>query len=128
MPDQANIHDKGGTMRLGSYDCRLTPGSLAQRLYGKALVSERHRHRFEFNNQYRERFEQAGMLLSGLNPQRDLVEIVEIPDHPFFVGVQFHPEFKSRPLIPQPIFKGFVAAALEHARNGGRSTIAQRAL
>ena len=123
MPDQADIHDKGGTMRLGAYDCRLAPGSQAQRLYGKTLVSERHRHRFEFNNEYRERFEQAGMLLSGINPQRDLVEIIEIPDHPFFVGVQFHPEFKSRPLIPQPIFRGFVSAALEHARNGGRSRI-----
>ncbi|MCE9595846.1 MAG: CTP synthase [Planctomycetes bacterium] len=121
MPDQANLSDKGGTMRLGSFDCRLAKDSLARRLYDAELVRERHRHRYEFNNDYRERFVRAGMVLSGVNPERDLVEIVELPDHPFFVGVQFHPEFKSAPLEPQPLFRGFVAAALAHAKNGGRS-------
>jgi CTP synthase len=120
MADQMAIHEKGGTMRLGAYDCKLAQGSRAHALYGKTLVRERHRHRFEFNNEYRERFEDAGMRMSGINPQRDLVEIVELEEHPFFIGVQFHPEFRSRPLVPQPIFKGFVAAALAHAQNGGR--------
>jgi CTP synthase len=116
MPDQEHVHDKGGTMRLGAYPCRLTPGTLAHRLYGADEVSERHRHRFEFNNDYRARFEQAGMIVSGVNPRRDLVEVIELADHPFFVGVQYHPEFKSQPLHPHPIFRGFVAASLAHAR------------
>jgi CTP synthase len=128
MPDQENVHEKGGTMRLGRQDCRLAPGSLAQRLYGATAISERHRHRFEFNNAYRERFESAGLKVSGVNPQRDLAEIVEIPGHPFFIGVQFHPEFKSKPLAPHPIFDGFVAAALAHARNGGRAARTERTL
>jgi CTP synthase len=121
MPDQLNVHDRGGTMRLGANDCRLVPGTLAQRLYRAATVSERHRHRFEFNNEYRARFEKAGFTISGVNPERDLVEIIELAGHPFFIGVQFHPEFKSQPLHPHPIFDGFVAAALAHARAGGRT-------
>ncbi len=125
MPDQEKLTTKGGNMRLGAYACRLVPGTLAHRLYGCEQVSERHRHRYEFNNEYRARFVQAGMLLSGINPERDLVEIVELPDHPFFIGVQFHPEFKSRPLNPQPIFQGFVAAALAHSKNGGRAPMAR---
>lgn len=102
----------GGTLRLGGYDCVLAPNTLAARLYGKPLVRERHRHRYEFNNAFRAAFEGAGMVLSGCNPQRGLVEIVELPDHPFYIGVQFHPEFQSRPDKPHPLFVGLVAAAL----------------
>ena len=121
MADQRNLHEKGGTMRLGSFACRIRPGTLAQRLYGAEVVHERHRHRYEFNNAYRAAFEQAGMAISGVNPDRDLVEILELASHPFFLGVQFHPEFKSRPLAPQPIFDGFVAAARERARKRARA-------
>ncbi|MEZ5973336.1 MAG: hypothetical protein R3E96_00425 [Planctomycetota bacterium] len=110
MDDQAGV-PKGGTMRLGAYECHLKAGSLAHKLYGNAVISERHRHRYEFNNTYRPAFEASPMVLSGLHPGRDLVEIVELPEHPFFMGVQYHPEFKSRPLDPHPIFRGFVAAA-----------------
>src|SRR4030095_15382234 len=99
LPTQLGVADKGGTMRLGAYDCRLAEGSLAQRLYGvpdaAPRVSERHRHRYEVNNAYRERFRAAGFLPSGINPELDVVEIMELRDHPFFVGVQYHPEFKS---------------------------------
>lgn len=102
----------GGTLRLGGYDCVLAPNTLAARLYGKPLVRERHRHRYEFNNAFRAAFEGAGMVLSGCNPQRGLVEIVELPDHPFYIGAQFHPEFQSRPDQPHPLFVGLVAAAL----------------
>jgi CTP synthase len=119
MPDQENVDDMGGTMRLGAYDCTLIKDSLAYELYGKTEISERHRHRFEFNNDYHEAFENSPMSLSGHNEGRGLVEIVELPEHPFFVGVQFHPEFKSKPLAPHPIFAGFVAAALEHASGNG---------
>jgi CTP synthase len=123
MPDQENLHEKGGTMRLGAYECAIEPGTLAHRLYGTTKVMERHRHRWEFNDDYRELFQSAGMKLSGLNPQRNLVEIVEIPSHPFFIGVQYHPEFQSAPLACQPVFRGFVAAALAHAKNGGRGRV-----
>ena len=114
MDDQEGV-PKGGTMRLGAYACDLKEGTLARRLYGDDLIDERHRHRYEFNNAYREVFEASDMTLSGTNPERDLVEIVEVEEHPFFIGVQFHPEFKSRPLTPQPVFSGFVAAAKELA-------------
>jgi CTP synthase len=110
MDDQEGV-PLGGTMRLGAYGCDLEEGTLAYELYGEASISERHRHRFEFNNAYREAFNASEMTLSGVNPERDLVEIVELPTHPFFIGVQFHPEFKSKPLSPQPIFHGFVGAA-----------------
>jgi len=123
MPEQEHVHELGGTMRLGGMACRVLPGTLAARLYGRELVRERHRHRYEFNNAYRERFAAAGMIASGIHPGRDLVEILELPAHPFFVGVQFHPEFQSKPLAPHPVFQGFVAAALEHAR-GGRAALA----
>ncbi len=123
MPDQKNLHDLGGTMRLGAYGCTLTPGSLANRLYGSLQISERHRHRFEFNNDYRNAFQSSQMKLSGINPERNLVEIVELAGHPFFVGVQFHPEFKSAPLKPQPIFKGFVAAALAQKKTAERGRV-----
>jgi len=126
MSDQEDVHDKGGTMRLGAWPCRVIAGTQAHEMYGTDSISERHRHRFEFNNEYRKQFEQAGMVVSGVNPERDLVEILELPGHPFFVGVQFHPEFKSRPLHPQPVFRGFVKAALAHSRNGGRAEKAQK--
>jgi len=128
MADQASASDKGGTMRLGAFRCAIEPHSLAHRLYGATMISERHRHRYEFNNDYRDLFKSSKMRLSGVNPERDLVEIVELEGHPFFVGVQFHPEFKSTPLAPQPIFKGFVAAALAHSRNGGRERVRERNL
>ncbi|MCP3918409.1 MAG: CTP synthase [bacterium] len=127
MSDQEDV-EKGGTMRLGAYDCEIRSGTLARRLYGESHISERHRHRFEFNNAYRDVFEASEMTLSGVNPERDLVEMVEIPSHPFFIGVQFHPEFKSAPLAPQPIFAGFVRAALEHARGGNKSPKRQASL
>ena len=125
MSDQEEVHEKGGTMRLGAYPCRVIAGTKAHEMYGTDAISERHRHRFEFNNEYRAQFEAAGMVVSGINPERDLVEILELPEHPFFIGVQFHPEFKSRPLHPQPVFKGFVAAALARSKNGGRTQAAQ---
>ena len=112
MPDQRNVDEKGGTMRLGQYPCRLREGSLAREAYGAQDIFERHRHRWEFNNLYREKFEQAGMRVAGVNPDRDLVEVIELSGHPWFVGVQYHPEFKSRPNRPHPLFKGFVSAAL----------------
>jgi CTP synthase len=121
MKAQEGVDEKGGTMRLGRYACRLKPGSLAQRLYGELSISERHRHRYEYNNAYREAFERAGLVASGIHPELDLVEIVELPAHPFFIGVQYHPEFKSKPLAPHPIFRGFVAAALAHQRGGSRA-------
>jgi len=102
----------GGTLRLGLYDCALTPGSLAERCYGQKLIRERHRHRYEFNNAYRKQFEQKGGLFSGNNPQQGLAEIFEIPDHPFFIASQFHPEFTSRPWRPNPLFAAFIRAAL----------------
>jgi CTP synthase len=111
MSDQSDDADKGGTMRLGAYDCTLEEGSLAFDLYGQKDISERHRHRWEFNNEYREVLAKAGLKQTGFHPERDLVEIVEIEDHPFFLGVQFHPEFKCRPLEPHPVFSGFINAA-----------------
>ena len=119
MPSQEKIKDKGGTMRLGAYDCTLLEGTRSHELYGTLAISERHRHRYEYNNDYRERLEAAGLVASGVHPELNLVEIVELPDHPFFIGVQFHPEFQSKPLQPHPIFRGFVAAAREHAGRPG---------
>jgi CTP synthase len=112
MPDQRGISELGGTMRLGRYPCRLVPGTLAARAYrGEDLVYERHRHRFEFNNAYRDLLSKAGMEYSGLSPEGNLVEIAELRDHPFMLGSQFHPEFKSRPERPHPLFREFVRAA-----------------
>ncbi|MBZ9573047.1 CTP synthase [Patescibacteria group bacterium] len=102
----------GGTMRLGAYPCRLTSGTLSRKAYGSTLVSERHRHRYELNNEFRDILEKKGMLMAGINPERNLVEIIEIPDHPFFVAIQFHPEFKSRPLRPHPLFREFIRVCL----------------
>ena len=114
MEEQKTTTIKGGTMRLGAYACKLVPGTLAARIYGgQDIIFERHRHRYEFNNAYREELESAGLAVSGINPDTGLVEIVEIPEHPFFIGTQFHPEFKSTPEHPQPIFTAFVKAALE---------------
>lgn len=116
MEDQKSSTIKGGTMRLGAYDCQLEKGSLAYRIYGKEIISERHRHRYEFNSDYLEQIEAAGMKASGKNPDTGLIEIVEIPAHPFFIGVQFHPELKSTPERPQPIFVAFVKAAIEYKK------------
>ncbi len=113
MPDQRGVRNKGATMRLGAYPCVLTPGSLAADAYASTEISERHRHRYEFANDYRERLSASGLILSGTSPDKRLVEMVELREHPFFVGCQFHPEFKSRPASPHPLFARFVRAALE---------------
>lgn len=115
MDDQKDIVDKGATMRLGSYECALVEGSRASKAYGQKSVRERHRHRFEFNNAYRKRLEDAGLVVAGINPKRNLVEIVEVKDHPWMVGVQFHPEFQSKPSKPHPLFCAFVGEALKRA-------------
>jgi CTP synthase len=112
MPDQRGVTDKGATMRLGAYPCKLKAGTKAADAYGTTEISERHRHRWEINNNYRDALERKGMILSGLSPDGKLVEMVELPDHPYFVGCQFHPEFKSRPSAPHPLFSKFVGAAL----------------
>ena len=114
MPDQQGVTDKGATMRLGAYPCKLKPGTKAAEAYGTLEISERHRHRWEINNRYREQLEQAGMVISGVSPDGRLVEMIELPWHPYFVACQFHPEFKSRPGAPHPLFARFVKAALEH--------------
>ncbi len=113
MPDQRGVKSKGGTMRLGAYRCALLPGSLAANIYGATEVSERHRHRYEFNNAYKLRLEEAGMVMPGLSPELGLVEMIELSEHPHFVGCQFHPEFKSRPHAAHPLFTRFVKASLE---------------
>lgn len=111
MSEQSRVKAKGGTMRLGVYKCKLTPGSIAYRAYGGKMIFERHRHRFEFNNKYRTILEHAGLKIAGVNPEKNLVEIIELRDHPFFVGSQFHPEFKSRPNRPHPLFREFIRTA-----------------
>ena len=114
MPGQSDDIDQGGTLRLGAYPCVIQPGTTMERCYGTQWISERHRHRYEFINDYREVLQQAGLTLSGLAPDNSLVETVELTDRPFFVGVQYHPEFKSRPNRPHPLFKGFIGAAAAH--------------
>lgn len=126
LPGQHQVSEKGGTMRLGSYPCRLTPDTLAHKAYGKAVIEERHRHRFEVNNRYRPMLAEAGLNPSGTWPQGDLVEVVELAGHPWFVGTQFHPEFRSRPNRPHPLFEGFIQAALESRRNRVMSNLAQK--
>lgn len=116
MEDQKNVKNKGGTMRLGSYPCDLKKGSKAAAIYGKSKITERHRHRYEFNNKYLSRFEENGMTASGINPENGLVEIVELKNHPFFIGAQFHPELKSTVINPHPLFVNFVAASLQFAK------------
>ncbi|MCU0323758.1 MAG: CTP synthase [Spirosomaceae bacterium] len=115
MEDQKDITNKGGTMRLGAYECKIKDKTLAKKIYGKALISERHRHRWEFNNKFQKDFEKSGMVTSGINPDTGLVEIVEIPSHPYFIGVQFHPELKSTVMNPHPLFVNFVKAAIEYS-------------
>lgn len=117
MPGQSEEIDKGGTLRLGAYPCKIKPGTVMETCYQSLLISERHRHRYEFNNDFRQILEQEGLILSGTSPDERLVETVEISGHPFYVGVQYHPEFKSRPNKPHPLFKGFVGAAFEHAQS-----------
>ena len=119
MAEQKKIIDKGATMRLGSYECQLVPGTRAARAYQADSVRERHRHRYEVNNDYVSRLQQAGLTVSGRNPRRNLVEIIELKDHPWFVAVQFHPEFQSKPSSAHPLFAAFVRAALKYHR--GRS-------
>ena len=130
LPDQHGVAQKGGTMRLGAYECALTAGTRAREEYGAATVAERHRHRYEFNNAYRERLEAKGLRVTGLFPEKSLVEIVELPEHPWFVGVQFHPELRSRPSEPHPLFRGFLRASNEERRRrdgGAGSAAAPRA-
>ncbi|NHF58059.1 CTP synthase [Flavobacteriaceae bacterium TP-CH-4] len=125
MEEQKSITNKGGTMRLGAWDCDLKDDSLVHKIYGGASsISERHRHRYEFNNQYLERFEEAGLVASGINSETGLVEIVELPTHPWFIGVQYHPEYKSTVANPHPLFVGFVKAALKHKKQQTNASMA----
>lgn len=114
MEEQKNITKMGGTMRLGAYPCKLKEGSLARKIYGTDMIHERHRHRYEFNNKYQHDFEAAGMVATGINPEHNLIEIVEIPELPFFIGVQFHPEYSSTAMNPHPLFVAFVKASIEY--------------
>jgi len=115
MPEQKDVVQLGGTMRLGKYPCKLQQGTKAYKLYGKVpLIYERHRHRFEVNNEYREQFEKAGVVFCGRSPDNRIVEMMEVPDHPWFMGAQFHPEFKSRPNRPHPLFQGLIGAAKQY--------------
>jgi len=116
MEDQKNIKDMGGTMRLGAYECIIQKGTKAHSIYEKTKINERHRHRYEFNDKYKERFEKAGMIASGINPKTQLVEIMELKSHPWFIGVQFHPELQSTVLNPQPLFVKFIKAALAYKK------------
>jgi CTP synthase len=116
MEEQKEITDKGGTMRLGAYGCHLKKDSRAYLAYGKSKITERHRHRYEFNDAYLKRFEDAGMKAVGINPETTLVEVIEIPDHPWFVGVQFHPEYSSTVLQPHPLFVAFIKSVLDNSK------------
>jgi CTP synthase len=120
MPDQRTLEDMGGTMRLGLYPCELVPGTRAKMAYEEDVVQERHRHRYEFNNTYRASLKEAGLISSGISPSGNLVEISEVLDHPFMVGVQFHPEFLSRPDHPHPLFREFIEEAKQVVREGGQ--------
>ncbi len=125
MEDQKNITDMGGTMRLGSWKCELKKGSLARKIYKTDVIEERHRHRYELNNKYLEQLEEAGMVATGINPDTGLVEIIEIPDHPWFIGVQYHPEYKSTVANPHPLFVAFVKAVNEHAKQNKQDILSQ---
>jgi CTP synthase len=114
MPDQKNVANLGGTMRLGAYPCKIEKDTLASAAYNQDLIQERHRHRYELNNDYREILSESGMVLSGKSPDENLVEIIELKNHPWFVGTQFHPELKSRPTRPHPLFIDFIEAAINH--------------
>jgi len=126
MRSQEGIQEMGGTMRLGAYPCKLRPGSRVAQIYGSAEVSERHRHRYEVSNAYRDVLAEFGMRLSGLSPDGSLVEMIELPDHPWFVGCQFHPELKSRPSRPHPLFSGFIGAARHQRQNAPAAGTRQR--
>jgi CTP synthase len=117
MADQVNVEDKGGTMRLGAYPCKLEESSKSYAAYGTEEISERHRHRYEVSNQFREVLQENGLKLAGLSPDGNLVEIIELEDHPWFVGVQFHPELKSRAVSGHPLFTDFVKAVLKNKKN-----------
>jgi CTP synthase len=127
LPSQRNVEDMGGTMRLGAYTCRLRPGSRVAKIYGASETSERHRHRYEVDNGYRDLFAEHGLRLTGLSPDGSLVEMIELPDHPWYVGCQFHPELKSRPTRPHPLFAGFIAAAHDVRRRRAEAPASQRA-
>jgi len=126
MADQKEVTHKGGTMRLGAWDCELSKKSVIHDAYGKDMISERHRHRYEYNNQYKEQLENAGMLSTGINPETKLVEVIELADHPWFVGVQYHPEYKSTVASPHPLFVSFVKAALEYSEKRQSAKMAQK--
>ena len=125
MEEQKNITDMGGTMRLGSWDCKLTKGSNVYNAYGMDLIAERHRHRYEYNNAYRKQLEEAGLKTTGVNPKTDLVEIIEIDNHPWFVGVQYHPEYKSTVANPHPLFLAFIKAAVKYSKSKGSAKVSQ---
>ncbi|MCX6360741.1 MAG: CTP synthase [Armatimonadetes bacterium] len=127
LPEQKLVTDMGATMRLGEYRCQLVAGTLAERVYGEPVVMERHRHRYELNNEYRERLAKGGMICSGLSPDYRLVEIVEVPDHPYFIATQFHPEFKSRPNRAHPLFHGVIEAAVKHSASRKRRSASDAA-
>jgi CTP synthase len=119
LQDLLGVEEMGGTMRLGAYRCQLKPGSVAESCYGQSEISERHRHRYEFNQAYEKTLTDAGMVVSGKTPDGKFVEIAELPDHPWFVAVQYHPEFQSRPLSPHPLFREFVRASLANRQSRG---------
>ncbi|MGC9343413.1 MAG: CTP synthase, partial [Bacteroidales bacterium] len=120
MEEQKGVTEKGGTMRLGSYPCDIKPGTLVHSIYNEDHIKERHRHRYEFNSDFLEDFEKAGMISAGINPGSQLVEIMEMPSHPWFIGVQFHPEYSSNVLRPHPLFVNFIKAALENKKPAGK--------
>ena len=128
MEEQKSISTKGGTMRLGAYLCQIKKATLAFKIYNKEVISERHRHRYEFNNSFLDIYEQNGMVASGRNPETNLVEIIEVANHPFFIGVQYHPELKSTVETPHPLFVAFVAAAkrFNERKTGVKNTVVQR--
>ena len=123
LPEQDGIENKGGTMRLGNCPCKLVPGTRAALAYGPSLIHERHRHRFEFNNQFRTQLQEAGMVYSGLSPDGRLVEVCELSNHPWMVSCQFHPEFGSRPTRPHPLFRDFIGVAKDILREGAQPAL-----
>ena len=123
MPGQEELHSTGGTMRLGAYPCLLKENSLAMKVYLESSISERHRHRYEFNNNFREKFETNGMIISGTSPDNKLVEIAEVLNHPYMIGSQFHPEFKSRPERPHPLFSCFIENSMKIKREGDQHNL-----
>ncbi|MBT8185695.1 MAG: CTP synthase, partial [Eudoraea sp.] len=125
MEEQKTITNKGGTMRLGAWDCELKDNTLTQKMYhGATAISERHRHRYELNNEYKEQLEAAGMVASGINKETGLVEVIELPNHPWFIGVQYHPEYKSTVASPHPLFVGFVKAVLQYKKQQTNASLA----